>query len=893
MIGTHISHYRIVKRLGAGGMGVVYEAEDLSLKRHVALKLLPEDLVGSGVALERFKREARAASALDHPNICVMHEIGQHEGRPFIVMELMKGKPLNEVIGGKPMEIVQVLDLGIEIADALDAAHLENIIHRDIKPSNIFVTDRGLAKLLDFGLAKEMPGETHSDTELPTATAPKHLTATGITIGTVAYMSPEQARGAELDARTDLYSFGAVLYEMVTGALPFPGHSSVEILEALFGRQPVAPVRLNPKVPAELEHIIAKAMEKDKNLRYQHASDMHADLMRLRRDMEPGKPSKAGAEQTPGTLGLASRLKVLWIALVAIAVLVAVGALALRFKPVSQGARETVPPKVVVLPFENLGSPEDAYFAAGMTEEITSRLANVQGLGVISRTSAVEYNRKGKTVKQIGSDLGVDYVLEGSVRWEHGEGHESRVRITPQLIRAADDTHVWSDRYERVLADVFAIQSEVAENAVKAMGVTLLPREKNALQGVSTNDLKAYDLYLRGRELESRGGDKRYTEDALRMYQAAVDRDPRFAQALSKLGTINLFMCWNFYDRSQERFDRAKDAVERAIELRPDLAETHTALGYYFYWGLLDYPRALSEFATALKIQPSSTDALAGTSAILRRQGRWAESAEEMRKVIALDPKDAGNFSELAYTCVLARRYADANHALELAITLNPQWYWPYSQKAQLEIQWRGDVAKAQAVLDEARINEDDTVDFAYDRVWVALARRDYQGALQLLPAKTLGAIESQETYSPLPLLWGQVQMLAGQQDLARDSFEAARLELEQKIMQDRDDPRFHSSLGIAYAGLGRNEDAVREVKLGCDLMPASRDALRALFRLEDLALVYTMVGRPRDAIAALDDLLARSGHMTPHVLRLNPVWDPLRSDPRFQALLIKYEVKP
>jgi TolB-like protein/Flp pilus assembly protein TadD len=570
---------------------------------------------------------------------------------------------------------------------------------------------------------------------------------------------------------------------------------------------------------------------------------------------------------------------------------------ALVFKVVAPGnePQGTKPPKIVVLPFENLGSPEDAYFASGMAEELTSRLANVQGLGVISRTTAAQYEHTRKTVKQIGGELGVDYVLEGSVRWEHGQGKESRVRITPQLIRVADDTHVWADQYDRVLADVFAIQSEVAENAVRAMGVRLLPRERATLEEVSTSDLVAYDLYLRGRELEGRGIARAQIEGALQMYQEAVDRDPRLAAAHAGAARMHAEMYWQYYDRSQERLDRVRVAAERAIELRPDLAEAHTALGNYYYRGLSSYPPALKEFAAALEIQPNSGAALEGVGGVLRRQGRWGESAEKFSKASELDPRNVYWLFSVGLSCELAGRYADADRAFAAALELNPQAAENWANRAWLQVVWRGDLDKAQAILDEAaRVAglADDAGFLAMRRLHVALARRDYEWALRQLQVEARGAIDNQLNYWPIAMLRAQVHNMAGHHDLARPSFEAARVELEQRVRKSPNDFRLHSSLGIAYAGLGRKEDAVREARLGCDLMPAAKDAFRAMFALWNLAQVETMVGEHTQAISALDDLLARSRLWTPHVLRLYAGCDPLRSDPRFQALLTKYKVK-
>ncbi len=642
-------------------------------------------------------------------------------------------------------------------------------------------------------------------------------------------------------------------------------------------------------VPASLGRVIAHCLEKGPDERFQSARDVAFDLQAV---LGETSGAKAAAVR-----GFSSRRRAAAAAVTGTALLaLVVGFLLVKLRPAPSGGGAPGLKKIVVLPFDNLGAPEDAYFAAGMAEEMTSRLANVQGLAVISRTSAQGYDRRGKTIRQIGADLGVDYVLEGSVRFERGPGRESRVRITPQLIRVSDDTHVWSDRYERVLADVFAIQSEVAENAVKAMDVTLLPRERNALQEVSTKDLEAYDLYLRGREFDNRGYSRRDLEGAARMYQAAVKRDPRFAQALAGLAMADLMMYWEYHDRSQERLVRAKGAAERAVELRPDLAEAHAALGWYAYQAQLDYPRALSEFSNALDLQPSSADALQGTGAVLRRQGRWEEAAEKFVKAAELDPNSLAGLYDSGPTLALAGRYADADRAYARTLALNPQWARVYAERARMELLWHGGTDRAQAILNEAgRIAgiADEEGFCALSWVTLGLTRRDYQAALQRLATERRKAFDTQFWYLPIELLRGEVFRLEGRRDLAIRSFRAARPNLEKMVATEPNDHRLRRALGIVYAGLDQKEDAVREARLGCALMPPSKDALRSLWCLEDLALVYTMVGMNDDAIATLGDLLPRSGWWNSNLLRLDPRWDLLRGDPRFQALLTKYEVKP
>jgi len=920
--GTRLGPYEVVGPLGAGGMGEVYRARDTRLGRDVAIKVLAAEFAADPERLRRFEKEARATGSLNHPNILAIYDVGsarvslrgavgpeaiprQEPGLPrplrglavteevgevevhYLVEELLEGQTLREVLKAGPVPVRRAVEVAVQVASGLAAAHGKGVVHRDLKPENLFVTAGGHVKILDFGLAKlvEAPLAPERAAEASTLV---ESTEVGAVLGTVGYMAPEQVRGLAVDHRADIFSLGCVLYEMLSGQRAFKGPTPADTMSAILSKDPPPLSGPGSDVPPALQGVVGQCLEKRPEDRFSSAHDLALALRLVSGVVETPAPTQVAPPPVQ-----ASRRRVVAAALVGVALLAAIAVLILKLRPAGSTAGATALTKIVVLPFENLGAPEDAYFASGMAEEITSRLANVQGLGVISRTTAAQYEHTRKTVKEIGSDLGVDFVLEGSVRWEHGQGKESRVRITPQLIRVADDTHVWADRYDRVLADVFAIQSEVAESAVKAMGVTLLPPEQARLKEISTNDLEAYDLYLRGMELFGRGEGCEMFGSALEKFQEAVDRDPRFAQALAMTASIHLAMYWIDCDQGQEHLAKGKEAAERAVELRPDLAEPHIALGEYFFRGLKDCPRALEEYARALEIQPHNSYALLGTGFALRFQWHLVEAAKAWEKGLELDPKNVHLLHHLAVCYVWAGRYADADRLLGRVIALSPQWSWTYAVRANLQVQWHGDVDRAQAILDEAShvagINES----FPNTRRWLALLRGDYPEVLRLLEAQEPQLRDDPATYALLLLSRGQVQMLMGQGDLARRSYEAARVELEKKVAEDPNDAESHSSLGVAYAGLGRRADAVREAKLGCDLQPMSKEPLGAFGRLEDLARVYTMVGQPGEAIAILGDLVSREGDFTTHVLRLDPTWDPLRSDPRFAALLKKHEVKP
>ena len=874
--------YLLDEELGRGSSATVYLAQDLRHGRRVALKVLHSAL-GQALGVERFQREIRTQARLHHPHILPVFDSGVAAGHLYYVMPHVETGTLQDRLERQgPLAIGAAVQVGREVASALSYAHALGVIHRDLKPENIVFSPMGHAILADFGIA----------VALDNTTANPRLTETGVAVGTPVYMSPEQSAGDEaLDGRSDQYSLAAVIYESLTGVPPFTGPNARAIFAQKLTETPAPTRERRPDVPAALDRVVLRALERSRESRYETIDQFAAALVEAAAAPEPAAPggsTAAGAPQT-GAGRAPGRRRWRTAAVIAGVVLLAGAGLLAARRLLAPTTGTTAGPRVIaVLPFKNLGAPADQYFADGLTEEITSRLAGLSGLRVISRTSADQYRHSTQSVRTIGADLGADYVLEGSVRWAKDSSGPGRLRVTPQLIAVGDDSHLWAGRYEAELGEVFQLQSTIAEQVTTALDVALGAPERAALAAAGTRSSEAYDFYLRGNEYLSRGTERSDLLAAIDLYRRAVSLDSTFAAALARLSRSQAAMYWFYYDHSPERLAQAKQAADAALAATPELADAHVALGYYWYWGHLDYERALAEFQAARRLQPSNSEVLGAIGYVERRRGRWDEAVAHFREAIEVDPVSQQRAFDLGDTYLTLRKFPEAERQLDRTIQLAPDWAKPYGYKAMLYLMWKGDRARARAVIGQAM-----------SRVSTGRLAR----ALMTADAISASVISSDSLFFPAAdavradgfeadtgayyLFKAEVAHYRAESALERAYADSARRWLQPQLLTQPDDAKRLVHYGLASARAGRKAEALRAGRRAVALLPVTLDAASGPFIQTYLAQIYMLNGDLDNTVATLRPLLAFPSWITPAELTSDPLWAPLRSHPAFASLLV------
>ena len=865
--------YRLERELGRGGMATVYLANDLRHDRPVALKVLKPELAAA-VGADRFLREIRITARLTHPHVLPLLDSGEADGFLYYVMPYVEGESLRDRLNReKQLPLDDALQTACEVADALGYAHSHDVVHRDIKPENILL-ESGHAVVADFGIARAI-----------TAAGGEQLTATGVAIGTPAYMSPEQAAGeSQLDARTDLYSLACVLYEMLAGAPPFTGPTA-QAINARRLMDPVPPLRtVRDTVPVSVERAIGKALAKVPADRFGTAIQFAEALGRRESAAAPA----AAPAASPRRLGR--------LALFGVAGVVAVGGALLMLRP-GRGREAPAPAgpvhertAIAVLPFQNLSAEgPHAYFAGGLHDELLTQLSKVAALTVISRTSVMGYEGTRTPLRQIATELGVGSVVEGSVQVVGG-----RLRVSVQLIDAATDAHLWAERYDRTLNDAFAIQSDVAQQIVTAVGAALSNPERQTLAEAPTANAEAYRLYLQGREYWIRPGQLRQnTEIAQQLYERALALDPSFALAHAALSEVHGVMYWFRYDPSSARAARQREEAEAALRLAPDLPQAHVALGLAHYWGRRDYRRALDEFAIALEGLPNDAELWTWIGLVHRRLGNWDEVLAAFEEATQLAPRDANLFLDLSgYTYQFLHRYAEAVHADDRALSVAPDLHAAAVSRGWTYVLWQGQLDTLRAVLNRLPRDADlggEPGTRAAQYVQLLLWERQADSLLRVLMVSRVSVFEGQRFFLPRSLYAGWAYQLRGDRPAARAAFDSARVLMDSVLRELPDDWRVHAARGLALAGLGRRDEALREARWLQQSVVYREDAFWGPGLAEDRARILAQAG---DVDAALDEigrLLARPSWLSVHTLRLDPIWDPIRDHPQFRALLAKY----
>jgi len=843
--GTMIGRYRVVRLVGVGGMGEVYQVEDPELQRTVAIKLLPP-ASRTHETRAQFQNEARAAAALSHPNLVTVYDFGEYQGRPFFAMEYVDGESLRERLARGPLAIDDAVDITLQICRGLEAVHRAAMTHRDLKPSNVMIDRAGRVRILDFGLATVKKEQAAPDD-------PRS--------GTLSYMSPEQLSEAEVTPRSDLWSLGVVLYEMLTGRRPFEGDYEASLVYSIVNDAPKSLCALRPEIPEEVQNVVNRLLEKDPSARYQQADKVMADLGEKRPRESDGAPATRPR-----------RRQIIGVAILALLVIVTIWLTPWNNRDAERVSRQTL----AVLPMSNLGAPDDQYFADGVMDAITTDLARLGGIAVISRASVIEYRDSRKGVRQIGSELGCQLLVTGTVYWDKNVS-PNRVRVHASLIDAPSDTHLWADSYEGVLSDIFDLQSRIARDVATELQLVLHEGQQQVPTERPTSNLEAYDFYLRGNEYFNRSWDEPDIEIAANMYERAVALDPEFAVAWAMLSRAHASMYWEYYDHSDQRKELARQAAERALALSPELPEGHLALGYYYYHCEGEYARALEAFQLALTRCPNNAELYNAIAAVQRRIGPMEQAAVNFMHAAELDPRSHLKLFDIGLTFSLMRRYEQADVYLDKVIALAPDWPLVHVYKAWIEIFRDGNVARAREILAEGAKHAD-------------MARSQYYWWLERVVEPDYDAtLRSMKIGSDTAMYYlhrAQLNRLLGRYEIEKQYADSARVIVEEKVKRYPDNARFHSYLGRAYAGLRMKEPAFAHGQRAMELLPTSRDAFDALFIALDMIEICVVFEEYDRAIDLLQFLLSIPGFVSPSYLKLEPVWKPLHSHPRWPELV-------
>jgi eukaryotic-like serine/threonine-protein kinase len=888
LVGKLIGHYRIESLIGVGGMGEVYLARDERLGRKAALKLLPDSLTTDETQLSRFKNEARSASALNHPNILTVYEIGAEGNRQFIATEFIEGITLRSSIARGRINPHAALEIAVQVASALTAAHEAGVVHRDIKPENIMLRPDGYVKVLDFGIAKLTEQRLASDDHTMETTA-QLQTRPGLVLGTARYMSPEQARGQKVDARTDIWSLGVVLYEMVGGSPPFRGETPSDCIASILTSEPPPLSGVLQDIPLKLESILEKALRKNSDERYQTIKETLGDLRILKGELEADSSlpqTKARAQSIVSKIKRHKRGVLLTLA----AALLAAAAVAYSFFFVAPAPLPNEK-SIAVLPFENLSEEKsNAYFADGIQDEILTRLSKIADLKVISRTSTQRYKKTSQKLSEIAKQLGVANLLEGSVQKTNDQ-----VRVSVQLIRAANDSHLWAETFDRRLTDIFSVESEVAKAIADQLRAKLTGQEEQVIAARPTNNPEAYDAYLRGLAYTLKTGNSPANTLAAQKYlKEAVRLDPKFALAWALLSYVDAlgYLTLTLQPTVALR-EETGQAAETALTLQPNLGEAILARGYYYYACLKDYDAAVRYFEQARQFLPNSSQIPESLAYVARRRGQWGRSESYFNEAERLDPRNVSLLTQHAQSYMILRRFPEALRKFDQVLDVIPGDLDTLAQQAGIA-QAQGDLPRAAALLAPLHPPADDTG---------ALEIQVYQAILERRPAQMIFRLK-EVLAKPDPALgynngelrfWlGWAQEVGGDDAAAQESWRQSRTELEPFLKEQPDNYVLIGDLALVNMGLGDKAAALALSEQALRVLPLEKDVVDGPAPIEIFARVAAQVGERDRAIAALEKLLSIPSEgalasrvpLTPALLRLDPMFDPLRNDPRFQKLI-------